>query len=217
MLYLFPMTKRKLLALETKKKLIDAACGLLVEKGFDAINVEEITRAANVGKGTFYTYFRRKEDIVLEISRAPFRETVDEISRMESVGIVSSLSYYMKRFVSHFQRFGINVCRQWAREVLNPRNASDGVDGAKWLYDLADLKKLLKEAIERGELEAETPVETLAHIFICELYGLMTSWCMSDGNFDPAQHMDRIGKILVGPILKPYLGEKNEIPKIGRS
>ena len=82
---------------------------MLIEKGFDAINVEEITRAANVSKGTFYTYFKRKEDIVLEISRAPFRETVDEISRMEGMSIVSSLSYYMERFVSHFQRFGINV------------------------------------------------------------------------------------------------------------
>ena len=211
------MTKRKLLALETKKKLVEAACGLLIEKGFDAINVEEITRAANVSKGTFYTYFKRKEDIVLEISRAPFRESVDEISRMEGMSIVSSLSYYMERFVSHFQRFGINVCRQWTKEVLNPRNASDGVDGAKWLYDLGELKKLLQEAIERGELAAETPLETLAHIFLSELYGLMTSWCMSDGDFDPAQHMDRIGKILVGPILKPYLEERNEIPEIERS
>ena len=211
------MTKRKLLALETKKKLVEAACGLLIEKGFDAINVEEITRAANVSKGTFYTYFKRKEDIVLEISRAPFRETVDEISRMEGMSIVSSLSYYMERFVSHFQRFGINVCRQWTKEVLNPRNASDGVDGAKWLYDLGELKKLLQEAIERGELAAETPLETLAHIFLSELYGLMTSWCMSDGDFDPAQHMDRIGKILVGPMLKPYLEERNEIPEIERS
>lgn len=190
---------------------------MLIEKGFDAINVEEITRAANVSKGTFYTYFKRKEDIVLEISRAPFRETVDEISRMEGMSIVSSLSYYMERFVSHFQRFGINVCRQWTKEVLNPRNASDGVDGAKWLYDLGELKKLLQEAIERGELAAETPLETLAHIFLSELYGLMTSWCMSDGDFDPAQHMDRIGKILVGPILKPYLEERNEIPAIERS
>ena len=102
-------------------------------------------------------------------------------------------------------------------EVLNPRNASDGVDGAKWLYDLGELKKLLQEAIERGELAAETPLETLAHIFLSELYGLMTSWCMSDGDFDPAQHMDRIGKILVGPILKPYLEERNEIPEIERS
>lgn len=211
------MTKRKLLALETKKKLVEAACGLLIEKGFDAINVEEITRAANVSKGTFYTYFKRKEDIVLEISRAPFRETVDEISRMEGMSIVSCLSYYMERFVSHFQRFGINVCRQWTKEVLNPRNASDGVDGAKWLYDLGELKKLLQEAIERGELAAETPLETLAHIFLSELYGLMTSWCMSDGDFDPAQHMDRIGKILVGPMLKPYLEERNEIPEIERS
>lgn len=210
------MTRRKLLAQKTKRKLIEAACGLLIEKGFDAINVEEITRAANVSKGTFYTYFKRKEDIVLEISSAPFRETVDEISRMEGAGIVSSLSYYMKRFVSHFQRFGINVCRQWTKEVLNPRNAIEGTDSAKWHYDFEELKKLLQDAVERGELAAETPLETLAHTFLSELYGLMTSWCMSDGDFDPAQHIQQISEILVGSILKPYLEERDEIQEIGR-
>lgn len=206
------MTKRKLHALETKKKLVEAACALLIGKGFDAINVEEITRGANVSKGTFYTYFKRKEDIVLEISRAPFRETVEEISRMEGADIASRLSYYMERFVAHFQRFGINVCRQWTKEVLNPRNASEGTDSSKWLYDLAELKKLVQEGIELGELAAKTPLETVAHIFLSELYGLMIGWCISDGDFDPAEHIKRIGEILVGPILKPYLENSDEIP-----
>lgn len=205
------MTKRKMLARDTKKSLLAAACALLAEKGFEAINVEEITKAANVSKGTFYTYFKRKEDIVLEISRAPFRETMDEIARMENADLVARLSCYFEKFVFNFQRSGIHICRQWAKEVLTPPNVKDSMDGTKWFYDFGELKKLLQEAVCRGELSATAPVETITQIFISELYGLMTGWCMSDGKFNPVEHIQRIGIILLQPILKPYLEKENEI------
>lgn len=71
------MNKRQQSAQNTRKKLIQAALKLLKEKGFKAINVEEITKEAGVAKGTFYIYFKRKEDIILEYSRAPFSEIAD--------------------------------------------------------------------------------------------------------------------------------------------
>ena len=42
------MNKRQTAALETKRKLITAGLELLREKGFDAINVEDITQKAGV-------------------------------------------------------------------------------------------------------------------------------------------------------------------------
>ena len=49
------MNKRQISARNTRKKLIETALNLLRDKGFDSINVEEITKAAGVAKGTFYT------------------------------------------------------------------------------------------------------------------------------------------------------------------
>ena len=66
------MNKRQQSAARTKKKLINAARTLLKEKGLSAINVEEITKTAGVAKGTFYVYFKKKEDIILEYSRLPW-------------------------------------------------------------------------------------------------------------------------------------------------
>ena len=73
------MNKRQKSAVETKRKLISAGLELIKEKGFDAINVEDITKKAGVAKGTFYVYFKRKEDIVMEISRTPFGEIAEEL------------------------------------------------------------------------------------------------------------------------------------------
>jgi AcrR family transcriptional regulator len=52
---------------------MDAAQALFLDKGFDAASVDEIVRAADVAKGTFYFYFKTKHD-VLEALRARFIE-----------------------------------------------------------------------------------------------------------------------------------------------
>ena len=48
----------------TKAKLLASARKLIGERGFDRVSVEDITRDSGVAKGTFYHYFKCKEDVV---------------------------------------------------------------------------------------------------------------------------------------------------------
>jgi AcrR family transcriptional regulator len=47
-----------------KLRLIKAATGLFAKKGFHLTTVDEITREAGVAKGTFYLYFKDKEELL---------------------------------------------------------------------------------------------------------------------------------------------------------
>lgn len=199
------MNKRQLSAQTTRRKLITAGLELIKEKGFDAINVEDITRKAGVAKGSFYTYFKRKEDIVLDISRAPFGEIAEELQNMKKMELIERLTHYFHRFMECVESCGINVCRQWTKDVLDPNNVPDNKDGQKWKYDFEMLKSILEDAISNGELKKDTPAELLTHIIISELYGMMTCWCMSDGKFEPLEWTHKFCKIQLRPILKPYL------------
>jgi len=49
---------------ETSSKLFMAAMDLFARKGFKQTTVEEITQAADVGKGTFFNYFPSKEHVL---------------------------------------------------------------------------------------------------------------------------------------------------------
>src|SRR5262252_2533188 len=49
---------------ETRKQIFQAAMKLFGKKGVFATTVEEITEAADVGKGTFFNYFPSKEAIL---------------------------------------------------------------------------------------------------------------------------------------------------------
>ena len=62
-----------------------------------------------------------------------------------------------------------------------------------------------EDAVKDGLLKKSTPVETLVHIFMCELYGMMTCWCMSDAKFKPEEWVSRFAKLQLPAILAPYM------------
>jgi AcrR family transcriptional regulator len=51
--------------LRTRAAISAAAIGLFLERGFDAVGVAEVARAAEVSKRTLFAYFPAKEDLVL--------------------------------------------------------------------------------------------------------------------------------------------------------
>ncbi|HUS24473.1 MAG TPA: TetR/AcrR family transcriptional regulator [Candidatus Binatia bacterium] len=53
----------------TRRKLLNAAEKEFAEKGFHGASVSHITQRADVGQGTFYLYFRSKEEIFTTLVR----------------------------------------------------------------------------------------------------------------------------------------------------
>jgi AcrR family transcriptional regulator len=50
----------------TRLRISDIATRMFAERGFDAVTVEEVARAAEVSKMTVFNYFPRKEDLVID-------------------------------------------------------------------------------------------------------------------------------------------------------
>ncbi|MEW6554062.1 MAG: TetR/AcrR family transcriptional regulator [Actinomycetota bacterium] len=49
---------------ETLRRILDAAEGVFAEKGYDKTTVAEIISRAGIGHGTFWLYFRNKDDLL---------------------------------------------------------------------------------------------------------------------------------------------------------
>lgn len=60
------LTSRQKKALETREKLLKTSLDLFNKYGYEHVSVEQITKACNVSKGTFYTHFPSKYDVILE-------------------------------------------------------------------------------------------------------------------------------------------------------
>ena len=60
------MTKRKQMALKTREKIYESALKVINEKGYNNVNIEDITTEANVAKGSFlYIFLIQKQTLFL--------------------------------------------------------------------------------------------------------------------------------------------------------
>src|SRR5438094_9533034 len=76
--------RRQRRSAEIRERLFRAALNLFAKKGFAETTVEDITEAADVGKGTFFNYFPSKEHILLafgEIQLGKLEAAVAEVRR----------------------------------------------------------------------------------------------------------------------------------------
>jgi len=74
------MGRRQRRAAETRLRLFRSALQLFSERGFSNVTVEDITEAADVGKGTFFNYFDSKEhvlSVMAEIQIGKVREALE--------------------------------------------------------------------------------------------------------------------------------------------
>jgi AcrR family transcriptional regulator len=59
-----PTGRRQRRAAETRIRLFRCALQLFAQRGFQNVTVEDITEAADVGKGTFFNYFETKDHVL---------------------------------------------------------------------------------------------------------------------------------------------------------
>jgi AcrR family transcriptional regulator len=64
----------------TRRALREALQELALEKGFDAVTVEELAERANVGRTTFYLHYRDKDDLLFECVGSLVDDLVASIS-----------------------------------------------------------------------------------------------------------------------------------------
>lgn len=73
------MGRRQRRGAETRLRLFRCALQLFAERGFSSVTVEDITEAADVGKGTFFNYFESKDHVLgvmAEIQLGKIKEAV---------------------------------------------------------------------------------------------------------------------------------------------
>ena len=178
------MGKRQIAAQETRRRIMAAAEKLIGEKGFEDVGVSDITDEAGVAKGSFYTYFKRKEDVVAAIALKKF---IDVEERAKNAGdVCEQISAFLTESMRYIVDTGVNICQQWLKNVVEPE---DTQGKTKLDYDTGAIRDALAAAVARGELRPETPAEMLAESVAAFYYGAVAVWAITDGRADPMKLM----------------------------
>lgn len=120
-------SKRQQQAAATQEQLLVAARDVFAERGYQAATVGAITTRANTAHGTFYLYFRNKQDafaaVMASVTEEVYREAEPDASVDPRAGLESSIRGFLDAFVRH--------SKLW-RTLLEASFTSDDVQSV-WL------------------------------------------------------------------------------------
>ena len=76
------MEKKKGARSQKRKKIIDKAWELFAKNGYEETKVEDITKDLGISKGSFYTYFATKEELLYEILGKIKKEIIENLENI---------------------------------------------------------------------------------------------------------------------------------------
>lgn len=173
------MGKRQEAALETRGRIVEAVRSLLEESSADAINIEDITTKAGVAKGSFYTYFKRKEDVISEVAMEEYAVLKEAIMN-SSAGAYEQICTYLHQSVQIIEKNTLQVAQQWMKSVVAPlEEEKAGI--TKYRYDSDSMEEILEKAVNKGELKQDAPIEMIRDMIMNTYYGAVAVWCITKG------------------------------------
>jgi TetR/AcrR family transcriptional repressor of nem operon len=92
--------------LNTREKIIAAGAEIIHRKGFNHTGIQEILNAAHVPKGSFYNYFKSKDDFGLQIIdyfAAHFNQIAKETLEDTKVSPLNRIYRFLTAFMDYFE------------------------------------------------------------------------------------------------------------------
>jgi AcrR family transcriptional regulator len=195
--HLSQMGRRERRAAETRVRIFRSAMRLFAERGLSSVTVEDITEAADVGKGTFFNYFESKEHVLSVLAEIQLGKVREATAAAESgkQPIVTVLRRLSQQIAEEPGRSG-----PLARAIVSTFLASEPVR-AQTANSMAEGRRLLGRIIElgqrRGEILSRATPALLARVFQQAALGTMLLWSVrADANLqtwmeDSFQHFWR--------------------------
>ena len=130
---------------QKRKKILDKAWELFRKNGYEETKVEDITRELGVSKGSFYTYFKTKDEVLYEILERIKKENEERISK---INVNQEPSKILEDYVISKMNYIVKLLNNMKISSIN-RNLSN----SKLENFFEELKKVSIEFIKKNIVE----------------------------------------------------------------
>ena len=187
-----PLSRRLRRSAEIRERLFRSALELFARKGFAHTTVEDITEAADVGKGTFFNYFPSKDHILLafgEMQLGKLEAAVAE-ARSSNVSVEEFLRALPERMTQEPTR-NPAIVRTLLQAYLSTTAVREAmVDMQRRVHALHT--QIMKMGQERGEIRTDIAATEMASVFRQTIFGTLLMWSL----YGDASLNERMGTAL---------------------
>src|ERR1700689_1903884 len=161
---------------EIRERLFRSALRLFAERGFMETTVEDITEAADVGKGTFFNYFRTKEHVLATFGGERLASIERAIERAKKGPVLPVLRELAADLAGH------STENPALLRAIYAAHASCAPVRAELHKRLQTGRRLLAQiftiAQQRGEVRRDIPPTELARLTQVVLLGITLAWAL---------------------------------------
>ena len=207
----------------TRQKLLDAAAHVFRERGVAHSTLAEVAEAAGVTRGAVYWHFRDKAhlfDALCDREQLPMEAMLagaGEVRQKDPLGTLRTLA------VDGLTRLATNARTQAVFDVIFHKCefAAEfaSVAGRRHATDtgcLANVERLLKQAVDMGQLPRSTDTELAARCINAYMVGVMHEWVQRPKAYDLAKAAPAmIDCVLAGLVAKPPIRVRSKPARPG--
>lgn len=171
-------TKRAQNKARTRKAILDAAVRLFTRYGYENTSIEQLAKGAGIGKGTVYTYFKTKSDILKAFCEEELEFVHSELAAKTNpdtpfIDQMHTIFFAEFQFIIQNKEFG----RILMQEMVFPRSRSMmcTCENDESPY-FAMLFPIIEKAKVKGELQEDVPALYVAGHFYALLLLVVSSW-----------------------------------------
>jgi AcrR family transcriptional regulator len=169
-------TSRDLQALETEKKVTDMAMKLVREYGYDRVTISQICEACGVAKGTFYSYFTSKKDILIKLTSRFNKELSQLFIFDENLRAATLYRNMVTSYLNYVNKDGHAFTKSYIKAMIDEELAKENVS-LELQKNFID--KVIRKGLRDGDFQLNMTCDDFFAIFSATLMGVLTRWCMS--------------------------------------
>jgi len=197
-------TNRDLQALETDKKVTDMAMKLVKEHGYDRVTISQICKACGVAKGTFYSYFTSKKDILIKLT-SRFN---NELSRLfiydENLDAVTLYQNAVTSYLNYVSEDGHAFTKSYVKAMIDEELATEDIS-LELQQEFID--KVLNKGLRDGSFKLNMSCDDFFALFRATLMGVLTQWSMSK----ESNGLIAMGQRVLFPLINLMRSEESKI------
>jgi AcrR family transcriptional regulator len=163
---------------DIRERLFRSSVQLFAEKGFAETTVEDITNAADVGKGTFFNYFPSKDHILLafgEMQLAKLQAAVDDARRSKTP--MREFYRSLSRLMTVEPTRNPTILRAILQAFLASSHTRESMLDLQTRV-LALHCEMIQLGQRRGEIRNDLPALQIAQVFRQTIFGTSLLWTL---------------------------------------
>lgn len=181
-------TPRKIKALETKERILNAALKIIKKHGYEYLTVRNICDEAKVSTGSFYHHFANKDEVLFYFIIEGYNKykKKHEDSSSNDKGIRTTLLDIYGVYDDYCIENGVEFLSEYyntKNQCMNTDNNSlskEYVNNSLYGRTILEIKK----AQENGYMKIDLSTKQIADDLCTINKGAVFEWCLCKGSFD---------------------------------